>query len=93
MPVDEPRTAFAPASRRPSNPAEESGSPPPSGKRQIGGSRGEAAWQHPHQVKGWFAHTDDRREGIMMSRLMTRLTRLVSPGGRDLSSLDAAIRT
>jgi len=77
MPVDEPRTAFAPASRRPSNPAEESGSPPPSGKRQIGGSRGEAAWQHPHQVKGWFAHIDDRWEGIMMSRLMTRL---VSPG-------------
>jgi hypothetical protein len=46
MPVDEPRTAFDPASRRPSNPAEESGSPPPSGKRQIGESRGEAAWRH-----------------------------------------------
>jgi len=79
MPVDEPRTAFDPASRRPSNPAEESGSPPPSGKRLIGGSRGEAAWQHPHQVKGWFAHIDDRREGIMMARLVTRVTRLVSP--------------
>jgi hypothetical protein len=73
MPVDEPRTAFDPASRRPSNPAEESGSPPPSGKRQIGESRGEAAWRHPHQGKELFAHIDDRQGGIMMSMLMTRL--------------------
>jgi hypothetical protein len=75
MPLDEPRTAFDPASRRPSNPAEESGSPPPSGKRQIGESRGEAAWQHPHQVKEWFAHIDDRKVDIMMSSLITRVTR------------------
>jgi len=74
MPLDEPRTAFDPASRRPSNPAEESGSPPPSGKRQIGESRGEAAWQHLHQVKEWFAHIDDRKVDIMMSSLITRVT-------------------
>jgi hypothetical protein len=69
MPLDEPRTAFDPASWSPSNPAEESGSPPPSGKRQIGESRGEAAWRHLHQVKEWFAHIDDRKVDIMMSRL------------------------
>jgi hypothetical protein len=73
MPLDEPRTAFDPASGRPSNPAEESGSPPPSGKRQIGESRGEAAWQHPHQVKEWFAHIDEREVDIMMSSLITRV--------------------
>jgi hypothetical protein len=60
MAEDEPRTAFDPAFRKPSNPAEESGLPSPLGKRQIGESRSEAAWQHPHQVKGWFAHIDDR---------------------------------
>jgi hypothetical protein len=38
MPGDEPRTACDPAFRKPSNPAEESGSPRPSGKRQIGES-------------------------------------------------------
>jgi hypothetical protein len=69
MAGDEPRTAFDPAFRRPLNPGEESGSLPPLGKCQIGGSRGEAAWQHPHQVKEWFAHIDDRREDIMMSSL------------------------
>ncbi len=75
MPLDEPRTAFDPASRRPSNPAEESGSPPPSGKLQIGESRGGAAWRHLHQVKEWFAHIDDRKADIMMSSLITRVTR------------------
>ena len=75
MPLAEPRTAFDPACRRPSNPAEESGSPLPSGKRQIGESRGEAAWRHPHQVKEWFAHIDDRKVDIMMSSLITRVTR------------------
>jgi hypothetical protein len=70
MAGDEPRTAFDPAFRRPSSPAEESGSPQPSAKSQIGESRGEAALQHPHQVKEWFAHLDDRREDIMMSTLM-----------------------
>jgi hypothetical protein len=69
---DEPRTAFDAASRRSSNPAEESGSPPPSGKRQIGESRGEVAWLRPHPVKEWFAHNDDRATDIMMSTLMTR---------------------
>jgi hypothetical protein len=69
MPVDEPRTAFDTASRRPSNPAEESGSLPPSGKRQIGGSRGEAVWLHPHRVREWFAKIDDRNLDIMMSRI------------------------
>jgi hypothetical protein len=73
--LDEPRTAFDPASRTPSNPAEESGSLPPSGKRQIGESRGEAAWRHPRQVKEWFAHIDDRKVDIVMSRSITRVTR------------------
>jgi hypothetical protein len=75
MAGDEPRTAFDPASRKSSNPAEESGSPPPSGKRQIGESRGEAAWLRPHQVREWFAHNDDRTIDIMMSTLMTRKLR------------------
>ena len=69
MAGDEPRTVFDPAYRKPSNPAEESGSPPPSGKSQIGESRGEAAWQHRHQWREWFAHIDDRFEDIMMSSL------------------------
>jgi hypothetical protein len=81
MAGDEPRTAFDLAFRRPSNPAEESGSPSPSGKRQIGESRGEAAWQHPHQVKEWFAHIDDRREDIMMSSCDER-----AAGGRPRSA-------
>ena len=75
MPVDEPRTAFDPASRRPSNPTGESGSPPPSGKRPIGEVRGEAAWRHPRQVKELFAHTDDRKVDIMMSSLFARVAR------------------
>jgi hypothetical protein len=73
--LDEPRTAFDPASRSPSNPAVESGSPPPSGKRQIGESRGEATWRHPRQVKEWFAHTDDRKADIMMSSSIIRVTK------------------
>jgi len=76
MAGDEPRIAFDPAFQRPSNPAEGSGSPPPSGKCQIGVSRGEAAWQHPHPVKEWFAHIDDRREDIMMSSLRCRSPKL-----------------
>ena len=75
IPLDEPRTAFDPASRSPSNPAVESGSPPPSGKRQIGESRGEATWRHPRQVKEWFAHTDDRKADIMMSSSIIRVTK------------------
>jgi hypothetical protein len=72
MAGDEPRTAFDPAFfRKPSDPAEESGSPPPLGKRPIGASRPEAAWQHRHQGKEWFAHIDDRKEDIMMSSLAT----------------------